>query len=177
VPLLPSSPQIQDEPEANPSFPKLQQPDLGAPSILDVAAAAERSSNLLGQAYDRFVDHPAPDATAEPGFNPIDHIPQGYLHDYGSNPVETIGGPSAGTVASTFARQLPGRLAPSGLTQDELPFRRSDLHFLRRMAPAQNLWYARRAINTLEDGLGDLFDLPGESNKDRETSREAMPTL
>jgi hypothetical protein len=83
------------------------------------------------------------------------------------DPMETIGGPSAGTVGSVFQRQLPGRI-----TNPALPFRRSDLHFLRRMAPAQNTWYARRGINHLEDAIADAFDLPGESNEQRELANE-----
>lgn len=87
------------------------------------------------------------------------------------DPVETFLGPSAGMAASTWGRQFPGRLAnlaSGGTVQPKLPFRRSDLHFLRRMAPGQNLWYFRRAVNNTEDGIGDLFGLPGESNADRE---------
>lgn len=79
------------------------------------------------------------------------------------DPVETLGGPTAGTVASTFERQFPARMA-----NPNVPFRRSDLHFLRRMMPAQNLWYARRGVNAMEDLVGDAFDLPGKSNEQRE---------
>jgi hypothetical protein len=49
----------------------------------------------------------------------------------------------------------------------EKGFSRSDLHFVRRLMPAQNLWYMRRAVNNLEDSMGDLFGLPGQSNADR----------
>lgn len=79
------------------------------------------------------------------------------------DPAETLLGPTAGNVASTFIRQLPGRAA-----NPDLPFRRSDLHFLRRMAPGQNLWYMRQGINDLEDKVADGFDLPGESNEERQ---------
>ncbi|MGO8854404.1 MAG: hypothetical protein ACLQO1_01650 [Steroidobacteraceae bacterium] len=82
------------------------------------------------------------------------------------DPVETLGGPSAGTIASLYSRRLPAKLLNSA-TDAPQPFNRSDLHFLRRLAPGQNLWYARRAVNGLEDSIGDLFDLPGESNADR----------
>jgi hypothetical protein len=82
------------------------------------------------------------------------------------DPVETLLGPSAGTVASAYARRLPARLMGSA-TDDNQRFDRSDLHFLRRLAPGQNLWYARRAVNGLEDSIGDLFNLPGKSNADR----------
>lgn len=79
------------------------------------------------------------------------------------DPVQSILGPTAGTVADAFERQLPGRIG-----NPELPFRRSDAHFVRRMMPGQNLWYARRGVNALEDMVGDAFDLPGKSNEQRE---------
>jgi hypothetical protein len=88
------------------------------------------------------------------------------------DPVETLGGPSAGTVASVYERRFASKaLAPvRNATEDdanEKGFSRSDLHFVRRLMPAQNLWYMRRAVNNLEDSVGDLFDLPGKSNADR----------
>src|SRR5665213_2241533 len=85
MPLLDSTPDDPtDSPEAN--FPVLAQQSEGpAPSWLDVAGAAERSSNVLGQIYDRASnDTLIPQGEPEPDFNPIDHIPAGYLHDYGS---------------------------------------------------------------------------------------------
>lgn len=81
---------------------------------------------------------------------------------------ETIGGPTAGTIGAIYGRQLPARFAnllTGGRLNPDLPFRRSDLHFLRRMAPAQNLWYLRRGINATEDAVGDVFGLPGESDE------------
>jgi hypothetical protein len=83
---------------------------------------------------------------------------------------ETLLGPTAGTIGAAWGRQFPARLsnlATGGAANQDLPFRRSDLHFLRRMAPAQNLWYLGRSINNLEDTIGDVFDLPGESNAQR----------
>lgn len=88
------------------------------------------------------------------------------------DPVETIGGPSVGTVMSTYQRQLPAKLLASlgmGAEDGQKGISRSDLHFLRRLLPGQNLWYARNAINSLEDAVGDSFDLPGKSNADRAT--------
>jgi plasmid stabilization system protein ParE len=82
--------------------------------------------------------------------------------------VETILGPSAGTVADIYERRLPAKLRGSAIDDPTVgSFTRSDLHFLRRLVPGQNLWYARRAVNGLEDSMGDLFGLRGESNADR----------
>lgn len=85
------------------------------------------------------------------------------------DPTETIGGPVVGTLFSTYAQQLPGKfLASAGLAEDDQKgVSRQDLHFMRRLMPAQNLWYARNAINHLEDAVADSFDLPGRSNADR----------
>lgn len=80
---------------------------------------------------------------------------------------ETLLGPVAGTIASIYNRRLPARLTASGEGRDQ-PFSRSDLHFIRRLMPGQNLWYARRAVNGLEDSIGDLFNLPGESESQKE---------
>lgn len=82
------------------------------------------------------------------------------------DPVETLGGPSAGTVASLYERRLPSKVLGDQEQKDQT-FTRADLHFLRRLAPGQNLWYFRRAVNGLEDSIGDLFNLPGKSNADR----------
>ena len=86
------------------------------------------------------------------------------------DPVETIGGPAVGTVFSTYAQQLPGKaLASAGLydSADQKGLSRQDVHFMRRLMPGQNLWYLRSHINSLEDAIGDSFDLPGKSNADR----------
>jgi hypothetical protein len=85
------------------------------------------------------------------------------------DPTETIGGPVVGTVFSTYAKQLPAKmLASAGIGDDQNKgINRADLHFMRRLMPGQNLWYARNHINSLEDAMGDAFDLPGKSNADR----------
>jgi len=85
------------------------------------------------------------------------------------DPVETIGGPAVGTVFSTYGKQLPAKfLASAGIGDDQnKPISRADLHFMRRLMPGQNLWYLRSHINSLEDAMGDAFDLPGKSNADR----------
>ena len=81
---------------------------------------------------------------------------------------ETLLGPSIGTVASVYERRLLARSMPGDDENNpQKSFNRSDLHFLRRLAPGQNLWYFRRAVNGLEDSMGDLFDLPGVSQKER----------
>ena len=84
------------------------------------------------------------------------------------DPVETIGGPVVGTVFSTYGKQLPGKFLQSTTgIGDAKEVNRSDLHFMRRLVPGQNLWYVRNQINSLEDAVGDAFDLPGKSNADR----------
>jgi hypothetical protein len=86
------------------------------------------------------------------------------------DPTETIGGPVVGTLFSTYAKQLPGKFAASlgfPTDDDQKGINRSDLHFIRRLMPGQNLWYARNAINSLEDSIGDAFGLEGKSNADR----------
>ncbi len=79
---------------------------------------------------------------------------------------ETIGGPSAGTLASLYERRLPSKVFGNQEDKDQT-FNRADLHFLRRLVPGQNLWYMRRAVNGAEDSMGDLFNLPGTSQKER----------
>ena len=82
--------------------------------------------------------------------------------------VETLLGPSMGTVASVYERRLLARSMPGDDPDASMKdFSRSDLHFLRRLMPGQNLWYFRRGVNGLEDSMGDLFDLPGVSQKER----------
>jgi hypothetical protein len=82
------------------------------------------------------------------------------------DPVETIGGPTAGTLASLYSKQLPAKFL-ADTENGEKGVSRADLHFMRRLAPGQNLWYARNGINALEDAVGDSFELPGKSNADR----------
>ena len=96
------------------------------------------------------------------------------------DPVETLGGPTAGTVASLFERQYPGRFGLSEVAHAMnpenrvLPFRRSDLHFGRRMIPGQNIFYMRRGVNALEDAVGDALNLPGKSNAMRDIQAQAQ---
>lgn len=81
---------------------------------------------------------------------------------------ETLLGPSAGTVSSLYERRMLSRRMPGDDEEEgRKDFSRSDLHFLRRLLPGQNLWYFRRAVNALEDSVGDAFDLPGTSQKER----------
>ena len=91
------------------------------------------------------------------------------------DPAETFLGPSAGTVLSTLERRLPGKALATDderATDSSLTFKRSDLHFLRRtFIPGQNLWWLRRAVNSVEDTVGDSFNLPGDSNADRAARR------
>lgn len=98
------------------------------------------------------------------------------------DPVETIGGPVVGTVLSTYGKQLPAKFigsAESALGDDEPQpgVNRSDLHFMRRLMPGQNLWFARSHINDLEDAIGNAFDLSGKSNADRTSETAANVTL
>jgi hypothetical protein len=87
------------------------------------------------------------------------------------DPVETIGGPSVGTVFSTYGQQLPAKFLgsdePDATFSNQGGVKRADVHFIRRLMPGQNLWYARNTINQLEDAIGDAFDLQGKSNADR----------
>lgn len=92
------------------------------------------------------------------------------------DPVETIGGPVVGTVFNTYAKQLPAKmLASVGVGDDQNKgVSRADLHFIRRLMPGQNLWYARNHINSLEDAMGDAFNLPGKSNADRASETASL---
>lgn len=85
------------------------------------------------------------------------------------DPAETLGGPSIGMLMATYEHQLPAKfLASAGVNDDENKgLNRADLHFMRRLTPGQNVFWARNHINALEDAIGDAFDLPGRSNADR----------
>jgi hypothetical protein len=102
------------------------------------------------------------------------------------DPAETLGGPTAGSIFDAYNRGIPGRVAQSVLPDDVLDkmgiqpsesagIRRSDLHFLRKLMPGQNLWYLRGGINDLEDLIGNQFDLPGTSNADRAAENQGGP--
>lgn len=59
-------------------------------------------------------------------------------------PVETLLGPVAGTVADAYTSRWPARVMDGEMSPQ-------DIHKLRRLVPGQNLWYARRGINWLEE--------------------------
>lgn len=87
------------------------------------------------------------------------------------DPIETLLGPSIGTVTSAAARQLPFKMFGSHENPRD-DFNRSDLHFVRRtFGPGQNVWWARRSVNDLEDHIGNVFDLSGKSNEQRALER------
>lgn len=83
MPVL-DNPQPEQKDVPQPQFPEEQKPpEQPRPSALDVAGAAERSTltGSLVQNIENFGDQPS--MAAQPGYNPIDHIPAGFLHDYG----------------------------------------------------------------------------------------------
>ena len=87
------------------------------------------------------------------------------------DPIETLLGPSVGTVTSTLARRLPAKFTGDQEEPGDT-FNRADLHFLRRTFwPGQNVWWWRRGVNDLEDRIADTFDLPGTSNAERAQMR------
>lgn len=87
------------------------------------------------------------------------------------DPIETLLGPSVGTVTSTLARRLPAKFTGDQEEPGDT-FNRADLHFIRRtFGPGQNVWWFRRAVNDMEDRVGDTFDLPGTSNAERAQMR------
>jgi hypothetical protein len=65
--------------------------------------------------------------------------------------LETSAGPSLGT-ALDIGRTMQD-LAKDGVS-------RRDIHKIRRLLPYQNLFYARRAINWLEDATADSLGVP-----------------
>lgn len=58
-------------------------------------------------------------------------------------PIETLGGPVAGTIADAYVSRWPKRVLDGDVSA-------SDVHKLRRLLPFQNLFYLRHAINELE---------------------------
>ena len=101
---------------------------------------------------------------------------------YDKDPVSLLG-PSAEMAADLYRSQLPGRVY-QGLFgqadgQEKLPFRRADMHFVRKLSPYNQVWYMRRALDNLEDAVGDQFNLPGKSLADyrAEREREGNPLL
>jgi hypothetical protein len=76
------------------------------------------------------------------------------------SPWKTLLGPSAGTIADTWGQRLPAKtLGHVGLGGNQL--KESDLHKLRKLIPAQNLFYLRRAINALEENAAEVVGIPG----------------
>lgn len=61
-------------------------------------------------------------------------------------PVETLLGPTAGTIADAYTSRWPDRVLDGDLSK-------ADVHKMRRMLPGQNLFYLRRAINDLESAV------------------------
>jgi hypothetical protein len=72
---------------------------------------------------------------------------------------ETLGGPVAGTAVDAWDLRLPAKLI--GTTRGVGPqIKRSDIHRIRRMLPGNQVWYLRRAVNALEQHVGDSMGLP-----------------
>lgn len=65
--------------------------------------------------------------------------------------IETAAGPALGT-AVDIGMALKG-MAKDGVSQ-------KDIHKIRKLLPYQNLWYARRAINWMEDSTVDALGIP-----------------
>jgi hypothetical protein len=87
---------------------------------------------------------------------------------------ETLGGPVAGTAVDAWDLRIPAKIAGTvrggqGVTDSEghqVPYiSRPDIHRVRRMLPANQVWYLRRAVNTLEGHVGDSLGLPEEPPK------------
>lgn len=84
---------------------------------------------------------------------------------------ETLGGPVAGTAVDAWDLRLPAKLygtlrGPGAVDAQGKPLAhitRSDIHRVRRMLPANQVWYWRRAVNALEGKVGDAMGLPPEA--------------
>jgi hypothetical protein len=78
---------------------------------------------------------------------------------------ETIGGPVAGAAVDAWDLRLPAKsIAQFGHNPDpRTRFTRSDLHRIRRLLPANQVWYLRRGVNALEGQLGDSMGLPPQA--------------
>ncbi len=68
------------------------------------------------------------------------------------NVLSAYGGPALGTVADAY--DLAFNRTANGVSA-------RDLHMLRRLAPYQNLWWMRRAVNALEGETAEALDLQG----------------
>lgn len=74
---------------------------------------------------------------------------------------ETLGGPVAGTAVDAWDLRIPAKLRGQ-MSGDptQTHFSRADIHRIRRMLPGNQVWYLRRAVNTLEGKVGDGMGLP-----------------
>jgi hypothetical protein len=63
-------------------------------------------------------------------------------------PVETLAGPVAGTIADTYASRWPAKAIQGELSP-------KDIHKMRRLLPGQNIFYLRRGVNQLEELTSD----------------------
>lgn len=70
--------------------------------------------------------------------------------------IETAAGPAVGT-AVDIGMALKG-MAKDGVSQ-------RDIHKIRKLLPYQNLWYARRAINWMEDSTVDALGIPKQARQ------------
>ncbi len=75
MPLLQPNTDLELQKTGAAPMPQAADPD--GPSALEVAAAAERTSNLAGTLYDS-ITNAAPNPTVKPGFDPLVSIPKGY---------------------------------------------------------------------------------------------------
>jgi hypothetical protein len=77
---------------------------------------------------------------------------------------ETLGGPVAGTAVDAWDLRIPAKVKGqiSGDPKDA-HFKRSDIHRIRRMLPANQVWYWRKGVNALEGQVGDAMGLPPEA--------------
>jgi hypothetical protein len=78
---------------------------------------------------------------------------------------ETLGGPVAGTAADVWDLRLPAKIKGQMMhdTDPKQRFSRGDLHRIRRLLPANQVWYLRRGVNALEGQIGDSMGLPPEA--------------
>src|SRR6185437_15858638 len=120
-----------------PNFQKAAQAaESQAPSFIETLQAGFHSGNFLGELDRRLsLGTLQPEGEAEEGFNPIEHIPAGYLHDYGS-------------------RFLDARnMAQIAQTQRQIDAERADQGILSRSSTGRAL------ASSLASGLTDPISL------------------
>ncbi len=80
---------------------------------------------------------------------------------------ETLGGPVAGTAADVWDLRLPAKIRGQIMHNPDSKqrFSRGDLHRIRRLLPANQVWYLRRGVNALEGEIGDAMGLPPDAPK------------